>query len=630
MNFFRKNLTLFIVLFADICIFVAALLIAHLIRFDLELLVSDWRIFILALPVVVPVKLVVFYLFDLYHGMWRYTSISDLTNIVKAAFCSTLIIVFIVLQLYRFEGFSRSVFVIDFLLTIILVSGFRVGVRFYFEEANGSHFTGAFVARLLNRNSANLKGQKKLLIIGAGDCGEKMYREIRDNGRLYYRVVGFVDDNPAKIGKKIHGIPVYGPVDNLGQIARKRRADEALIAVPSAGGQAMRRIVAYCKQGNLAHKTVPSMGELIDGRVSYSSIREVAYRDLLGREAVRLDQEKIGAYLRNQCVMVTGAGGSIGSELCRQICRYRPRTLVLFERGENLLYHIEMELRRNFPFIEIVPLLADIQDKGQVERAFAQHRPHTVFHAAAYKHVPMLETQPWNPVQNNILGTANMACASRKYGVERFVFVSTDKAVRPANIMGASKRVAEMLIQNQNGCGQAESPRFVSVRFGNVVGSEGSVVPLFKKQIERGGPVTVTHPDVTRYFMMIPEACQLILQAGGMGKGGEIFILDMGQPIRIVDMAKDLIRLCGFEPETDIRIEYTGLRPGEKLYEELITQGEGILPTTHEKIMVVKGMECDLEGLQTKIDALAEAASAQDKTAIRSLFKQMVPDYQEA
>ncbi len=618
----------FIVLAADIVLMTVSLYAAHMIRYDLEISPHQWQLFLFALPVVLIIKLVFFFFFDLYHGMWRYTSIEDLKNIIKAAACSTLLIVFILLLTNRFHGYSRSVFVIDFLLTMLLISGFRIGVRFYFESVSEGLGVRAVIRNILGTAVQPEKVQKKLLIIGAGDCGEKMCREIRDNARLKYRVVGFLDDEPAKLGRKIHGIPVLGPVDRLGSVAEEARADEALIAVPSASAQNMRRMVENCKKSGLKYKTVPSMGELIDGRVTVKSIREVAYRDLLGREVVRLDSEKIGAYLCGQCAMVTGAGGSIGSELCRQICRYRPRTLVLFERGENLLYHIEMELKNNFKFIEIVPLLADIQDSDQVDKAFSRYRPNTVFHAAAYKHVPMLEEQPWSPVKNNILGTANLVGASRKYQAERFVFVSTDKAVRPANIMGASKRVAEMLIQNQNGCGHSACPRFVSVRFGNVVGSAGSVLPLFEEQIRKGGPVTVTHPEVTRYFMMIPEACQLILQAGSMGEGGEIFILDMGQPVRIKDMAMDLIRLSGFEPDVDIPIEYTGLRPGEKLYEELITEGEDIVRTSHEKIMVIKGREKDLNGLQEKIGEMGRAAAAQDAERLRELFRQTVPGYE--
>ncbi|MGM0453724.1 MAG: polysaccharide biosynthesis protein [Thermodesulfobacteriota bacterium] len=629
MNFFKKHLNLIIIVLLDIAIFVGSLYIAHLIRFDLEMTAGKWQLFMRALPVVLLSKLVLFYVFDLYHGMWRYTSIADLINVIKAATLSTLCIVFILLLDNRFEGFSRSVFVIDWLLTMLMISGVRLVIRFYFEGVREGLSPGAILINGISRMGQHRsKEQKKLLIVGAGDCGEKMYREIRDNGRLQYRVVGFLDDNPVKIGKKIHGVPVLGSIDQIEQIAQKAKADEVLIAMPSAQGSAMRRIVGCCKKSDIQFKTVPSMGELIDGRLTINAIREVAYRDLLGRELIRLDEETIGGYLRAQCVMVTGAGGSIGSELCRQICRYRPKTLLLFERSEHLLYRIEMELLKNFRYIEIVPLLADIQDQEQVNHAFDRYQPQTVFHAAAYKHVPMLESQPWNPVKNNIFGTLNLIDAAKSHDVERFVFVSTDKAVRPTNVMGASKRVAEMLIQNQNGCDANASPRFVSVRFGNVVGSAGSVVPLFKRQIEKGGPLTVTHPDVTRYFMMIPEACQLILQAGGMGHGGEIFILDMGQPIRIEDMARDLIRLSGFEPDADIKIEYTGLRPGEKLYEELITEGEGVVPTTHEKIMVLKGTDCDLSMLEGKINALAEAARLQDSEQIRLIFQDIVTDYQ--
>ncbi len=613
----------------DITLLVLSLLMAQMIRLN-RLFPAYWPMFWEALPVVLAVKLVVFYYFDLYHGMWRYTSITDLINVIKAATVSTLGIVFILLLSNRFMGFSRSIFVIDWLLTILLIAGSRVAIRFYFENAASRNSPGTLVEGIFGHLRRAPAEQGKLLIIGAGDAAEKIYREIRGNGRLQYRVIGFLDDNPAKRGKKIHGVPVLGAIHEIRWIAEKAGADEALIAIPSATGEEMRRIVGHCKESGIPFKTVPSMGELIDGRLTISAIRNVAYRDLLGRKVIRLDTETIGAYLLNQCVLVTGAGGSIGAELCRQICRFRPKTLVLFDRTENSLYSIDMELRENFRFIEVIPLLADIQDIRQIRMAFEKHRPQTVFHAAAYKHVPMLEQQPWQPVRNNVLGTKNLIDVARQFDTERFVFVSTDKAVRPANVMGASKRVAEMLVLNQYGCGHGLKTQFVSVRFGNVVGSDGSVVPLFKRQIENGGPVTVTHPDVTRYFMTIPEACQLILQAGGMGQGGEIFVLDMGQPVRIVDMAQDLIRLSGFEPEKDIRIKYIGLRPGEKLYEELITEEEGILPTAHEKIMVLKGRTCALDPLLEKINELVRAADCQDADRIRQLFSEVIPDYRPA
>ena len=623
-----------VVFFVDVLLLSAAFYAAHLIRFDMDISPERMRLFAQTLPFVLIIHLFFFGYFDLYRGMWRYTSTSDLFNVMKAMTLAGLTVIVAILMIGdRFEGYSRSVFVIHWMLGMFLISGFRVGVRFYFEAENdGKSWSELF--RMLSsgqirpKRNGEAKRSKNLLIIGAGDAAEKMYREIRGNCHLNYRVVGFVDDNPVKIDKKIHGIPVFGPIEEIRRIVRQIRADELLIAIPSAKGGQMRRIVELCKKTGLTFKTVPNLGELIDGRMSVNAIREVDYRDLLGREEVRLDQEKIGAYLKDQCVLVTGAGGSIGSELCRQICRYRPKTLVLFEWGETPLYHIEMDLLKRFGNeIRIVPVLGNIQNMEQVTAVFDVWRPDTVFHAAAYKHVPLLEVQPWNPVKNNIFGTRNLVKAAREYRVKRFVFVSTDKAVRPTNVMGASKRIAEMIIQNQNMGPSGERPRFVSVRFGNVVGSSGSVIPLFKKQIEQGGPVTVTHPEVTRYFMLIPEACQLILQAGAMGHGGEIFILEMGKPVRIADMAKDLIRMSGFEPEKDIPIAYTGLRLGEKLYEELITEGEGIVPTNHEKIMVLKACPCNMNVLMPRIGELEEASEKQDAAAIRTIFRDIVPDY---
>ncbi len=579
------------------------------------------------MPLVLIVKIICFYFFDLYSGMWRYTSISDLLNVIKASCASTFIIIILILFSNRFEGFSRSVFLIDLCLTILFIAGFRLIVRLYFEQVSKKKRWRDTIRDLLKNFLTKGRGNSKnLLIIGAGDCGEKMYREIRDNAALQYNVVGFLDDHPVKIGKKIHGVPVLSSIRDIKEAANKVKADEALIAIPSASAQQMRRIVDYCKESGITFKTIPGYGELINGRVTINSIREVDFRDLLGREIIRLEEEKIGAYLQEQRVMVTGAGGSIGSELCRQICRYRPDKILLYERAESPLYEIELELKQAFEGVKIVPLLADIQNRCQLEKAFETFRPHTVFHAAAYKHVPMLELHPWKAIENNILGTENLVDVANRFEVERFVFVSTDKAVRPVNVMGASKRVVEILIQNQNICGFSKT-RFMTVRFGNVVGSVGSVVPLFKKQIEKGGPVTVTHPDITRYFMTVPEACQLILQSGAMGQGGEIFLLEMGTPIRIDEMARDLIRLSGFEPEVDIKIKYIGLRPGEKLYEELITEGEGIMPTSHNKIMVLKGTECNLQVLNDRIIELAELANNQAAESIKEKLKQILPEY---
>jgi FlaA1/EpsC-like NDP-sugar epimerase len=543
------------------------------------------------LPFVLIVKIGCFYFFDLYRGMWRYTSIADLLNIIKASFVSSLVIICLILFSHsRFIGFPRSAFIIDWCFTVLLISGYRLCIRLYFERVSNDKTSSIPTRQVLTMFFKKMAETKRLIIIGAGDSGEKIYREIHNNERLQYTVIGFLDDELTKVGKTIHGVPVLGRIKDIKRIAKKVNVDEALIAIPSATSGQMREILTHCRKSGVKFKTIPGIGELIDGKVTVNAIREVDYRDLLGRDVIRLDEDKIGSYLQDQCVMVTGAGGSIGSELCRQICRFKPHSIVMVERAESPLYEINHELKQDFGDINTIPVLADIQDKEQLEKAFEAHRPQTVFHAAAYKHVPMLEMQPWKAVDNNIQGTSNLVQITDKFNVERFVFVSTDKAVRPANVMGASKRIAEMLIQSQNGCGLSHT-KFMTVRFGNVVGSVGSVVPLFKKQIKKGGPVTVTHPEVKRFFMTIPESCQLILQAGAMGKGGEIFLLDMGTSIKIDDMAKDLIRFSGFEPDVDIKIEYIGLRPGEKLSEELIIEGEDVVPTSHEKIMVLKGMD---------------------------------------
>ncbi len=614
------------ILLVDALLLAASWYSAYLLRFNFEIPLQTRKVMLHVLPFIVGIKILCFYFFDLYQGMWRYTGITDLWNIIKAVSLSSLIMASLILFIHGFSGFARSIFIIDWTLTILFVSGYRVSVRLFFWLGSGDNSARISTARLFNF-SRNAKPQgKNLLIIGAGDCGEHIYREIRENPRLRYNVIGFIDDEPAKVGKKIHGTPVLGKTSELNKIVPRFKADEALIAIPSSTSQEMRNIVSELEQSGVPYKTVPGMGELIDGKVSVKSIRDVAYRDLLGREVIRLEEELIGGYIERARVLVTGAGGSIGSELCRQICRFRPEAIILYERAESALYDIELELKEAFPYIDTIPVLADIQDRTQLSHAFSANRPGVVFHAAAYKHVPMMELQPWKAVINNILGTQNVIDVSSMYSVERFVFVSTDKAVRPSNVMGASKRVAELFVQGQQYWNDS-STRFVIVRFGNVVGSIGSVVPLFRKQIEKGGPVTVTHPDVTRYFMTIPEACQLILQAGAMGKGGEIFILDMGTPVKIADMARDLIRLSGLEPDTDIRIEYIGLRPGEKLYEELITEGENIVPTSHEKIMVLRGGPYDRVKLNGKVGELSRLAGEQDAEGIRLKLKEIIPEY---
>ena len=617
----------FVILGIDLFLLSASIYFAHLIRFDFTIPQKHLILLYQILPFVLIVKIVCFYFFDLYRGMWRYTSIADLLNIIKASSISSLVIICLILFSHsRFIGFPRSVFVMDWCFTVLLISGYRLCIRLYFERISNGKTSSIPTRQVLTMFFKKMAETKRLLIIGAGNGGEKIYREIHDNARLQYTVVGFLDDDFSKVGKKIHGIPVLGQISDIKRMARKLNADEALIAIPSATSEQMRKILTHCRKSGIKFKTIPGIGELINGKVTVNTIREVDYRDLLGRDVIRLDEDKIGAYLQGQCVMVTGAGGSIGSELCRQIGRYKPDSIVMYERAESPLYEIEHELKQDFGDIKTIPVLSDIQNKEQLEKAFDAYGPQTVFHAAAYKHVPMLEMQPWKAVDNNIQGTANLVEITNKFNVERFVFVSTDKAVRPVNIMGASKRIAEMLIQSQNGCGLSHT-KFMTVRFGNVVGSVGSVIPLFKKQIKRGGPVTVTHPEVTRFFMTIPEACQLILQAGAMGKGGEIFLFDMGTSIKIDDMARDLIRLSGFEPDVDIKIEYIGLRPGEKLSEELVIEGEDVIPTSHEKIMVLKGMDCNLEILNGNINTLIQIANDQNIEKIKAKLQKIVAEY---
>jgi FlaA1/EpsC-like NDP-sugar epimerase len=623
-SFFNRNF--FIVLACDVLLLCASWAFAYLVRFDFDVPDKFEELMLQLLPSVILVKITCFYFFDVYKGMWRFTSVTDLVGIIKAATLSTLVIGIGIGLVFRFKHVPRSVVFIDWGLTILAIAGARLVIRLFFQKYVP---TSPILSLSLIRNGVDAIAKpdiKRLLVVGAGSCGEKIVREIHDNYQLRYKVVGFLDDTPSKIGRKIHGIPVRGIIGDLKYIAEKTDADEVLIAIPSATSNEMRRIIAICKGSGLRFKTVPSYGELIGGKISFKTVREVAYRDLLGRAPIRLDERMIGDFLRGKRILVTGAGGSIGSELCRQICRFEPADLVLFERVENSLYEIELELKSDFKHLKIEPLLGDIQDREHLRRVFGKHRPEAVFHAAAYKHVPMLELQPWKAIENNIVGTRNLVEIAAEFECGRFVLVSTDKAVKPANVMGATKRVAEMITLNFNGCNLSRT-RFMAVRFGNVVGSAGSVVPLFKRQIEAGGPVTVTHPNVTRFFMTIREASQLILQSAAMGEGGEIFILDMGTPVKIADMARDLIRLSGLEPDVDVRIEFTGLRPGEKMTEELITEGEDILRTRHEKILVQKATTCDLSLLNGKLDVMASAARDHDTENIKTLLKEIVNDY---
>ena len=615
-----KNRNFWKILALDSCLLYLSYYLSYFIRFEGDIPPSFISTFHHTVWLIVPFKLACFMIFRLYRGMWRYMSIPDLFNLIKATLASSGGIVLAILLFHQFQGFARSVFIIDAALTVLFIGGARLVIRLFLIRAGNSN--GRFPLSFL---SGQESGFKRLLIIGAGDAGEKMYRELRDNPNLNYHIVGFVDDDPKKLGMRIHGVPILGGVDELSRLVKKYEIGETLIAISSASGKEMRRIVERCKETGIKFKTIPGIGELIDGRVSIKTIRDVSYEDLMGRKTVRMEMDKIGNYATGEAILITGAGGSIGSELCRQIARFDPSPLILLDCGENNLFQMEMEFSREYPQVEYIPILGNILNSTLLDKIFQAYHPRVVFHAAAYKHVPMMELNPWEAIHNNIQGTQSLLEAARHYGVERFVFVSTDKAVRPANVMGASKRVGELLTQAY--C-KDDHGRFMSVRFGNVIGSSGSVIPLFQEQIKKGGPVTVTHPEVTRFFMTIPEAAQLILQAGAMGEGGEIFILDMGTPIKIVDLANDLIRLSGFEPGRDIEIQFTGLRPGEKLYEELITEGEGIVATPHEKILMLRGNSIQRDALLSKISDLCHVAAKQNAPKIKEKLKEIVPEYQ--
>lgn len=617
-----RNKNFYVMLLSDACLVVLAYFLSYLLRFEGDIPYQELKKFKTTIPWILIFKLFVFITLGLYRGMWRYTSLHDLFNVLKATMVSSVVVILAILFIYRFEGFPRSVFIMDWILTFIFIAGIRVLIRILlFEKEKG--FKPLRQLFRLRADAEKQNTRKNLLIIGAGDAGEKILREIKENHRLNYNVIGFLDDDPGKRGMKIHGVPVLGPVPKIHNLAYDAAMDEILIAVPSASAKQMRKILEACEATGLKTRTTPGIGELIDGKITFKTIREVSFEDLLGRDPVDLDVKSIGDYLTDKVVLVSGAGGSIGSELCRQITAFKPRTIILFDKTENSLFHIEMEFRQRFPKVFITPVLGDVKYRDSLQKHFDAYRPQVVFHAAAYKHVPIVELNPSEAIFNNIIGTKNMVELAHEFEIERFIMISTDKAVRPTNVMGATKRVAEMITS----CYASNPTRYVSVRFGNVIGSEGSVVHLFKKQIERFGPVTVTHPEITRYFMTIPESCKLILQAGALGEGGEIFILDMGTPIKIVDMAKDLIRRSGFRPDVDIEIQFTGLRPGEKLHEELITEGEGIVRTPHEKIFVLKGEPCDLQWLYGKIEELVKLAHQQDASGIKSKLKEIVPEY---
>ncbi len=605
------NQRTWIVLLLKVAITLSAFLAAFAIRFDLSIPAEYWpRITSLILPLL-AIKIAVFWNIGLFRGWWRYASMSDLVQLFKGNLYASILFALYAGPVYRFEHVPRSVLVLDGLLSFVFAGGVRFATR-AFRENYFPMLTGS------------RPDTCRVLIVGAGEGGRMIARELRANARFKMQLVGFVDDNPRKRNAIFQGGAVLGTTKDLALITQRYSVDEIIIAIPSATGMQVRAIVEQCRQAAVIFKILPDVGELISGRMSLQQVREVDLKDLLGRDAISLDKAKISNYLQGKRVLVTGAGGSIGSEICRQVANFGPDKLVLFENAETPLFHIEQELSTAYPDIHIVPIIGDVRHRSRVASIFDEQLPEVVFHAAAYKHVPMMELNPAEAVNNNINGSRIVADAAHAVGVDTFVMISTDKAVRPTNVMGASKRISELYVQALS---EESKTRFVTTRFGNVLGSNGSVIPTFQEQIKAGGPVTVTDPEVTRFFMTIAEAAQLVLQAGCMGQGGEIFLFDMGEPVRIVTLAEELIRLSGLQPYDDIEIVFTGLRPGEKLHEALLLAEEGTLPTHHEKICIARSSVPSRAMLVAEIDKLVIVAKNLDFDAVKDGLCRLVPEY---
>lgn len=606
----RRSLRVGLMILFDQGVALASVALALFIRFALEgKAVPDgvFQVYTSGLLFIIPMRALLFSQFGMYRQVWSQASVVELLRIVAAvtadAVFSAIIIYGPVLHwIHPGQMMPRSILIIAWLISVGLLGGGRFILRLRREV-------------LLSQQSAAM-AKHPTLVFGAGDAGAMLCRELQRHPELGYGLIGFVDDDRSKQGYRVTGVPVLGTRHDLARLVDEHKVTHLIIAMPSVRGGVIREISNQALSLGLHLKVLPGIFELVDGRVSVSQIRDVQIEDLLGREQVRVDLESIAAYIAKETVLVTGAGGSIGSELCRQIAQFGPAELVLLGHGENSIYEIHLELQERYPDLPLRAVIADIQDERRILQVFEEIRPGVVFHAAAHKHVPLMEQNPVEAIKNNVFGTLHVAQAADRFGVKRFVLISSDKAVNPTSVMGATKRAAELVIQALN---RRSKTVYVAVRFGNVLGSRGSVVPLFKRQIAAGGPVTVTDPQMVRYFMTIPEAVQLVIQAGAMGAGGEVFVLDMGEPVRIMDLARDLIRLSGFEPDVDIPILFTGMRPGEKLYEELLTAEEGTLATSHQRIFVApaSGAEIPLEQLLSALEEMAATGATND--GIRSI-----------
>jgi FlaA1/EpsC-like NDP-sugar epimerase len=594
----------------DASIITGSFLFAFLIRFDGHVGLPYQHQVLMLTPIVLGLRLLSNWGFGVYRRLWRYTGLTEIMELGCSVLAvTTFILVARACRLLNIDQnqLSYGIIAIDAGLCFMAMAAPRVLRRLQTEHEQRRHWRQPL--------------RRRALLVGAGDAGQLVLRELSQRSDVGVEVVGLLDDDPGKVKKRIGALTVFGTTNDLPKLVDNLFIDQVIIAMPSAPASEIRRIVDMCRKAEVETRILPGIYELINGRVSVSQLREVSLEDLLGREPVNLDTASIAGYLEGRCVLVTGAGGSIGSELCRQIMRFQPKKLVLVGKGENSIFSINQELMSRPEPVEVVPVIADIRDHNRLFNVFERHKPQVVFHAAAHKHVPLMEGNVPEAITNNVRGTQNVSELATEFAVETFVLVSSDKAVNPTSVMGATKRIAELVVQD---LARRSKTKYVAVRFGNVLASRGSVIPVWRQQIAAGGPVTVTHPEATRYFMLIPEAVQLILQAGALGSGGEIFVLDMGKPVKILDLANDLIKFSGLRPGQDIEIKFIGLRPGEKLYEELLTEEEGLTKTVYEKIFVGKPQPLDRLELSTTLDRLFRSAANDDDGSIRSELNKLV------
>lgn len=601
-----------LVLVDAFCLYIAYWL-AFYLRFDMAIPQADQRAFYESMPFLIPLNILIFYIARFYNTIWEFASLEELLQLIYGTGIASLLNVFIGYVILP-RRFPRTVYVIGAVLMLCLIGCVRFSFR-YIHRIRKKSMVGSQDDTL------------RVMVVGAGEMGSMVIKELKTSTDCHGQPVVVVDDSPAKIGTRIHGISVYGGREQIPRLVVKYDVDEIILAIPSASAADKQEIINICTKTNIRLKTVPALYEMFDDPDQSFKLRDVNIVDLLGRDEIELDNESISGYIKDRVVLVTGGGGSIGSELCRQLAHFSPKKIVIFDIYENNAYDLQNELIRTFKGrLNLEVIIGSVRDKERVKDIFGTYKPDVIFHAAAHKHVPLMESSPGEAVKNNVFGTWNVAEAADKFGAKLMVMISTDKAVNPTNVMGATKRICELVIQYFSRHSKTE---YVAVRFGNVLGSNGSVIPLFKKQIEAGGPVTVTHPEITRFFMTIPEASRLVIQAGGMAHGGEIFVLDMGRPVKIVDLAKNLITLSGLKPDRDIKIVFTGLRPGEKLYEELLLESEGgCEKTSHELIYIGKPIEFNEQDFLSNMDALRQTAGVDNQKMMETVAR-LVPTYEK-